>query len=317
MMVNKIQENNFIENNTCPQDVSKVRPQQCSISERQFLNKCHNINYLEKRIFTYLDFPEMNRNTFNKKVTRCGDKITRIGRSHTGEYVLKEVKIQGLVSYRPQKGTGPSHSELEYEKILSNCKNQKPAFHKIKLSFDSNLHGALLAKGLTTNQHNSSISINDPSLYSFSPNITFRLTVYPSKVIMDIGCTMNPIWFDSRSLTNFTGDICRYIQNIEQMFLIDFSSCPVSDFNLIDFHLNKDSILESAKISHLELQWFENNNVCYRLYSKDFGDSERMRLEQEMNKINKPLSQFTEEVSTGKIKWNDPEKIPKGWDISK
>ena len=179
------------------------------------------------------------------------------------------------------------------------------------------MHNVLLAKGLTPNSNNSSIPVSDPLLYSFSPNVTFGLTVYPNKTIMDVGCTMNPIWFDSSSLLNFTSDLGKYMLNLERKYLIDLSSCPISDFNLIEFHLNKDSILESTKISHLELQWFENNNVCYRLYSKNFGDSKRLRLEQEMKVINKPLDQFTEEVTTGKIKWNNPMKIPKGWDISK
>ncbi len=292
------------------------------ISTKQIIEKGTDININEKRAFTHLDFESvLTAKSFSTRMHRCSDIFIKVGNSRPTEWKVRGIELPAIEEIRSAKGTGAravTRSAIRYNEMLCNCLNQDPQFHKIKLSFKSNFHKALLSKGLSVNKSNSLIQVNDPSLCSFNPYLTISLSVYPKVTIMDIGCSKNPLIYNTRSLISLTCDITKYILNIERKYILDLSTYPVSDWILSEFHLNKDSGLSSVNISDLNLTWTENTDVLYQLYNKDFGNGRKyLRIEQQLKKQNISFDELLKQVSTGQMKWRNPTKIPKWNDMSK
>jgi len=168
-------------------------------------------------------------------------------------------------------------SKLE-QTMLRDCADSPPMIHDLHFKILSNLHEKLLSKGLSQHKQNHSIILTDSILPSPNPNLNIKLISYPKHFTIIIGCSLHPIIFDLQSLTNLWFVLGKYINQLESFVGTSFQLQPLSEWMHTHSHLNKDGSLEYDGKSFHETQQ-DYNGILYRIYSKSFPDSTRVRVE--------------------------------------
>ncbi len=79
--------------------------------------------------------------------------------------------------------------------MLNQLKEQPAAIHDIKIHFDSNLYETISKiPGLEINSKNKGIFLDCELVSGYHT----KLSIYPSKIQVDVACTFNPIIYDSQ-----------------------------------------------------------------------------------------------------------------------
>jgi len=152
---------------------------------------------------------------------------------------------------------------------------------------NSELHTALLDKGLTKDYHNHSIKINFDSTDS---NVTTKILVYPNTIQIDLGCTYKPLIYDPKSiwyLHEHLAKISYHLTGLSGVLL------PTVDTWIIThWHFNKDGT-ESFNGQNFHHTIDDVNTGLIRFYSKTMEDGTIIpRLEQ----IQTPHNSLEEEM---------------------
>jgi len=253
---------------------------------KTFAEKAYNINVTEQRPFSYLDYPQLSKCNFRQIIRKLGDKIERVGNSRPQFYKLKGIKLPGDTRNITLEGMRVSNSD--FLKLLSSVKDQPPMIHDIKIKIaNSELHTALLDKGVSKDYHNHSIKINFDSTDS---NITTKILVYPNTIQIDLGCTYKPLIYDSKSiwyLHEHLSKISYHLTGLSGVLL------PTVDTWIIThWHFNKDgSEAFNGQNFHHTIE--DVNTGLFRFYSKTMEDGTVIpRLEQ----IQTPHNSLEEEM---------------------
>lgn len=241
-------------------------------SDREFIRQSLKINEVDKRPFSYLDFPNLTPENYRQKLRRNREHIEIVCKGHPTFYKIKGVELPLDNHNVTLQTTGVG---LKFLDIIESLRLQQPTIHDIKIQFKSDLHKCLVDKGSSTHPNNHSIKTGFPCTDN---NLTIVILIYPETTQVDIGCTYNPIVY------NFKGIL--YLQELLAKISYHLSAQsgytdipPVSEWVMTHYHLGKDGPEINGQMFHVTLE--EMAGGLMRFYSKKMPDGTVVpRLEQ-------------------------------------
>lgn len=178
------------------------------------------------------------------------------------------------------------------DKILRDVKNQPPAIHDIKLKFTSKQLHPYLTKICQYKVNPQNKGIFFPQI-KIERHIVADIAIYPSTIVIDIGCTYKPIVYDVKGSLKLIG----IVQDIYSSLIYDtngkVSDIPYPlDWTVTNYHFNRDSMEEYSGLAFTRsFEDFAGGVIRY--YCKEFPDGKR-KLRQE--KIRSPKCSVQEEI---------------------
>jgi len=203
-------------------------------------------------------------------------------RSSSCSYKLEGITLTGdskKITIRPMGGEGIYRMLLDVQiklEHLKRMKNQPVTIHDIRYQFNyDKLHTALKNKGYDVSKSNNLIRLDYPTSQNY---VTVKILVYPKTIQVIIGCTYQPIIYDSHSAYDqlaLLGEIAGYLKTISET--TDMPNVTEWIFNAA--HFAKDSPIEySGKNIHERVADAFDGFITF--YSKEYPDKKvRPRLE--------------------------------------
>lgn len=258
-----------------------------SKSLNQFKEDATNFCKIQQRPFCFKDFNYTPGN-FRQKIRLLKDYIVPVIKGRPSFY-----KVRGIELPLESKSVTLNPMGLcKIQSILEDCRDQPPMIHDIRFKIESNLHEKLIKKGLTPNINNHSITLNN--IPTPDSSLNFKILSYPKHIQLVVGCSLKPIIYDSAGIQNLIFNLGQYISNLKLFVNDTFSIQPISKWMVTHTHLNKDGSLElSGQSFHYCFE--DYTGALYRIYSKEFPDGTRARVEKiETEKIS--IEQMAKEV---------------------
>jgi len=239
--------------------------------------------------FCYADYPELTEGNYRQLILRLRPILV--------------CEIKGKPCYyrfRDEKTTF-DRDDLTYEgmvvgtnmdKILRDVKIQPPAIHNIKLMFSTKqLYPQFIKTGkYNVDPHNGGVFLPKVRI---ERHIEASVTLYPSKTIIDIGCTYKPIVYDTKGALKLIG----ILQQIYSSLIIDTNGEALDiphplNWIVTNYHFNRDSKEEfSGATFNRTFEDFAGGIIRY--YCKEFPDGKR-KLRQE--RIKSPNCSVEDEI---------------------
>lgn len=242
-----------------------------SESLKEFYSDATNFCRIQQRPFCFKDFNYTQVN-FRQKIHLLREYIIPVIKGRPTFYKVKGIDFpleSNSVTLNPMRA-------IKLETILRDCKDQPPMIHDIRFKIESNLHEKLLNKGLTPNKQNNSIILNN--ITSPDASLNFKILVYPTHIQLIIGCSLNPIIYDSPGIQNLIFNLGQFISTLKLFVNDTFSIQPISKWIVTHSHCNKDGSLELSGQS-FHCSFTDYSGVLYRIYSKKFPYGTRARVE--------------------------------------
>jgi len=237
----------------------------------KFLKEAEDFCRIEQRPFCFKDF-DYTPGNFRQKIHLLREYIIPVIKGRPTFYKVVDIDFPlecESVTLNPMRS-------VKLETILLDCKDQPPMIHDIRFKIDSNLHEKLLLKGLTPNKQNNSIVLNN--ITSPDASLNFKILVYPKHIQLIIGCSLNPIIYDSPGIQNLIFNLGQYISTLKLFVNDTFSIQPISKWMVTHSHVNKDGSMELSGQS-FHCTFTDYAGVLYRIYSKSFPNGNRARVE--------------------------------------
>jgi len=238
-----------------------------------FLTQARTINEVQRTAFSYKQFPQLSHDNFRRIIHNLGDKVERYGKGRPQFYKLTGIKLPGDSHRITLGGTGVQN---DYIKLLESLKDQPPKIHDIKIKvINSEVHEMLVQKGCSVDSRNHSIKVNYESIDN---NITTKILVYPNTIQIDIGCTYNPLVYNTQTfwfLHEHLAKISYHLTGICGAILP-----PVNEWIITHYHYGKDGT-QSYNGQTFQRTIEDVGNGLIRFYSKLMKDGKTIvRLEQ-------------------------------------
>ena len=249
---------------------------------KQFYDKMYHINEMEKRSFSYVDFPQIKKDYFRQIIYKLGKMIQVEVKGKPSFYKISGIKLprdSHDVTFEPTGGA------QMIEDLLKTLAEQPPTMHDIKLKFESDIHSELLKNNPTINPKNHSIKIG----YTHTDNnIKINIMVYPKTTVIDIECTYKPIVYDDSGIFSL---VC-LLANIRAhlIYLTNFTvTIPeVHHWICTHYHFGKDSSGSfTGQAFHCTFQALGVGFVRY--YSKLMPDGTTIERLETIKTPNKPI----------------------------
>jgi len=240
---------------------------------REFAKKIQRKNRMGQNVCVK-DFPEIKQGAFRQNIKRLKDKgliITVIKGTFCHYKIRGEVGRTKRTVTHEGMGVGTNMQD-----IINEASKQIPTIHDIKIKFPSTqLYKNALKNGMTPNKHNKGILLGK---FTLAKDIYAKIIIYPEIVLIDIGCTWEPIIYDIRGAQEFLGHLALLRYYLYSTFKTH--DLPESlDWTMTQYHLNQDGQTEFSDESfHRTVSDMTGGFI--RMYAKRFPDkSLRMRLE--------------------------------------
>ena len=245
-----------------------------SKSLQQFIDRAYTINVDGHNPFCVTDYPNLSKCNFRRIIRRLGDNIERVGNGRPQFYKLRGIKLPGdtrKVTLEPMRV-----QEEDFVRLLSTLKEQPAKIHDIKIRIDSSeLHGALLDKGYSKNEHNHSIKVNFEGVDN---NVTTKILIYPNTIQVDIGCTYRPLIYNIDTVWYLHEHLSKVSYHLTGLSGVVLPT--VNNWVITHWHFNKDGTT-AYNGQNFQHTIEDVNTGLIRFYSKLMENGERIpRLEE-------------------------------------
>jgi len=254
--------------------INGVRVRDLSDGEREFLEKCIQINRTGFD-FTCYDFGKDRQIWFRQNLYKLRKRglIVRTVDSRPCSYRIKgentgterkDITLEGM-------GVGTN-----MQQIINESSKQLPFLHDIKIKFSSKqLHKNAVKLGKIPHKNNKGIFEKDVYINRF---ITASIAIYPKSVSIDIASTYYPILYDIRGAQ----ELIEHLTFISILLRSKYKARDIPDpldWIVTHYHLNQDGITEFSDIEfHRTISDITGGFI--RIYAKKFPDgTHRMRSE--------------------------------------
>lgn len=235
--------------------------------QKQFLDKAKNIHLIHKRPFSCGDFPELSDSNFRQMIFQLKKYLETYVKSNPCYYRVKSVSLDKNDQIITDHPTG---EKLFW--MLNQLKEQPPAIHDIKIQFNSNLYETISKIPVVDiNPNNKGIFLNCELISGYRT----KLSIYPTKIQVDVACTFNPIIYDNQGaislivlLTNLQNFLSRFGNNHTE--IPDFRQWIITHY-----HFGRDGKEEwNGESFHITIaDAFEG---LTRYYSKEMPNGKRI-----------------------------------------
>jgi len=237
----------------------------------QFLTDATNFCKIQQRPFCFKDF-NLKPGNFRQRIRLLSDHIVPVIKGRPTFYKVKGINFP----LEPKSVTLNTMGLYRLESILEDCRDQPPMIHDIRFKIESDVYEKLLKKGLTPNKNNHSITLNN--IPTPDSSLNFKILAYPKHIQLIVGCSLKPIIYDSKGISNLIFNLGQYIGNLKLFVNDTFSIQPISKWTVTHTHCNKDGSLElSGQSFHYSFEDYTGS--LYRIYAKKFPDGVRARVE--------------------------------------
>lgn len=243
---------------------------------KQFVYRASAINEIEKRPFSFGDFPHISKGNFRQIIRRLGsNRVETVTRGRPAFYKIRGIELP-LDSHRVTDR--PMGDIKNLVTILEQLRDQPAKVHDIKIKFsNSSLHPILKSKGEIINQSNNSIKIEIP--YTDN-NIVVKALVYPETTQIDIGCTFKPLIYDHEGVIILTQILSYCLFYLEGKSSFQAHISDVTKWIVTHWHFNKDGS-EHLSGQSFHYSWSDTITGFVRYYSKQMPDGTTIaRIEQ-------------------------------------
>jgi len=261
-------------------------------TKKKFLKRAYEINVIEHRPWSLVDFKDMFNATYFRKIRERLSPFIELecgGNPHF--YKLKGIHHTYFVTKYPTR-VYTKDVEPDFEHILAQVKRQPLMMHDIRVEARiARLYENIMKNTtLEYNSHNWAFTIKIPAGNRFSVTVN----VYTNnKMQIMIGCTRLPLRYDIggfQELAALMGSICQYFKDLTGE---EFYHNPISDWVVQYLHLNQDGVEINGKQFRYSIADLTNHSV---FYLKKFGDGkvkpryeEHQKPKQSINEITKTM----------------------------
>ena len=159
-----------------------------TVSQKKFLHDAIQINIEEKRPFSLYDFQNMMTPVnYRQTMFKLRNVISIESKGKPYLYRVNGTPLNKRIPLTHHH-TGVAGDPMI--RILKRLKGKSPAIHDIKITARSDFHAFLSHQ--TMNKRNHSIKL----IFKLDYNIQATVLVYPDKLQIDLGCTLEPIIYD-------------------------------------------------------------------------------------------------------------------------
>ncbi len=176
-------------------------------------------------------------------------------------------------------------------KHILDAEKATAALHDIKIKLSSNLHSFLVEQGYVPHKNNKMIQLE----MSDACYTTVKFIVYPETILIDIGCSEEPVAYLPAGATRLASLLAE-----AHYFLCSQSSHKakideIRKWELIHHHKNKDGkITYEGKGFHIILE--DALGGVTRAYSKSFSDGSIFVRIEEIRREKIPITKFLENM---------------------
>lgn len=248
----------------------------------------------ERSPFCYRDFLKfevddigynMTHGTFRNKISeliKCG-KVELLFYSGCAFYTLK--------GYRFQKPMTPNHTVVHNDpvyRILQELPFDKQSIHNIRLRFKAANIWKIFSFNSNFPRNSANEDITIPTWKK--DNVMVRVSIHKTNVVsVTIGCSLQPIALDAEGIILFFNTLVRveeklqaYIDNF--VALLPRKKCNMipdySNWIITMWHFGRDCLTEYAG-EKFSITVENARHILTRIYSKDFGKKQRIRIERQ------------------------------------
>lgn len=176
-------------------------------------------------------------------------------------------------------------------KHILDAEKATPALHDIKIKLSSNLHSYLVEQGYVPHKNNKMIQLEMKNTYY----TTVKFIVYPETILIDIGCSDEPITYLPAGATRLASLLAE-----AHYFLCAQSSHKakideIEKWELIHHHKNKDGKMTyEGDTFHIILE--DALGGVTRAYSKHFSDGSTFVRIEEIRREKMPITKLLENM---------------------
>ncbi|MGY5148896.1 MAG: hypothetical protein ACW9W3_02430 [Candidatus Nitrosopumilus sp. bin_68KS] len=240
-----------------------------TVSQKKFLHDAIQINIEEKRPFSLYDFSNMSPENFRQMILRLRNVISVESKGRPCYYRVNGTPLNKRIPLTHHH-TGIAGDRMI--RILKRQKKQPPAIHDIKITARSDLHDFISHE--TMHKRNHSIKFT----YKLDYNIQATALVYPDKLQIDLGCTLEPIIYDAMGAVRFSFVLGRLYTLLQAYSNFKASFVPMEEWIITHYHFGIDAAEEyNGQTFHVTYNDFTSGLV--RFYSKKKGKKLYPRLE--------------------------------------
>ena len=166
-----------------------------------------------------------------------------------------------------------------------------PALHDIKIKLSSNLHSFLVEQGYAPHKHNKMIQLEMRNTYY----TTVKFIVYPETILIDIGCSEEPITYLPAGATRLASLLAEAHHFLCVQSSHKANIDEIEKWQLIHHHKNKDGKLTyEGKGFHIILE--DALGGVTRAYNKCFSDGSTFVRIEEIRREKIPITKFLENM---------------------
>jgi len=196
--------------------------------------------------FYRADYPSISPSYFWNLTSTLKPILTRCSNFKPSPYKLNRVYFDETLRIKGM-GVTPFTLDLDFDKIIKQCKQQPPQFHDIAINVVTDLHDKLLLTERVPNFYNKGYSIDVP----VDPRYDVKVNVNHSKMFVNVGCTNNAFPFTPEGFGNLQflmGKMVDYLSN--GIAKADFFTQPIGEWILTRYHFNHDLVINVPEFRH-------------------------------------------------------------------
>ena len=203
----------------------------------------------------------------------------------------KKIINQSLIFDSNLETKAPEGMGADLIKHILDAEKATPALHDIKIKISSNLHSYLVEQGYVPHKNNKMIQLEMKNTYY----TTVKFIVYPETILIDIGCSDEPITYLPAGATRLASLLAE-----AHYFLCAQSSHKakideIGKWELIHHHKNKDGkITYEGKGFHIILE--DALGGVTRAYNKHFSDGGTFVRIEEIRREKIPITKLLENM---------------------
>lgn len=253
-----------------------------TVSQKKFLHDAIQINIEEKRPFSLYDFTNMKPGNFRHKILKLRNVISVESKGKPCYYRVNGTPLNKRIPLtHHHKGVAGD----PMIRILKRLKEQPPKIHDIKITARSDLHDFISHQ--TMNKRNHGIKW----IYELDYNIRATVLVYPDKLQIDLGCTLEPIIYDVMGAVRLSFVLGRLYTLLQHSSHLKANIMPIDEWIITHFHFGIDAA-EEYNGQTFNVTYNDFTYGLVRFYSKKKGKKLYPRLE----KIVTPKTPLSDEL---------------------
>lgn len=244
--------------------------------QQKFIRLAYDFQNLTGKTWCRYDFPHMKGGYFRQMMFQLSGVITKIVSGRPAFYKLNHTHIDESLTIE-YRGVTPKTIDLDFQKLLSNLKQQPPQFHDIRAETRTDLYENLLNTSHKLNSHNKAFTITIPSDSRFA----IKVNVYKTKMLVMVGCSQRPIPYSLEGFGELQFLLGKVVNYLTYFSGGGFIHEPIGDWMIKYYHFNRDGIIIDTPIHNYTITELQNHSV---LYLKKFEDgTKRFRYEEHIS----------------------------------